>query len=238
MTFRPLLSLRLSHDFYGSIPPPVSVRPVDAAMFARAGLILRQLGADIRILGEEVPHAAVILDLVAEDRALLALTAGADWAQVPVFDPDGDLDLSLAQPSDTLPRDGGSGLLSPLLARLRLKVPEAPADYTLSFRAVKSVWRYHVVMPGEDEISVVDPSGQIGFEDAGTSPLADGRTARIFQSTGPVGISARPGQRFQLQRQGPFGPETVIPVLPAADAAPIRAGDPPALRSDIYVTLW
>ncbi|TCP40176.1 hypothetical protein [Rhodovulum marinum] len=81
----------------------------------------------------------------------------------------------------------------------------------------------------------------IALPPRGTRALPDGTPARVLRSTRPIAARARPDRAFALQRPGPSGPETVIPVLPAAGTS-FRPADEPGgaarLQSDIFVTLW
>ncbi|MGC9419218.1 MAG: hypothetical protein ACP5EN_09650 [Rhodovulum sp.] len=243
MEFAPVLTLTLSHGFYGDAPPPLALRPTDPQAFRRAGLILRQAGATAAVLaetGDDRPDA-VDLALAPNDPAVLAVTRGADWSAVPVLEIGPGIDsvaFADTPAAETLPR-GPRGDL----ARLRIALPGGGARaLTLRFDAVEALWAY-VVTGAEvaDGLSVVDQAGAVAFEELPPRVLPDGTAARVLRSTRAIPARARPAQRFTLQRPGPFGPETVIPVLPAAGTSFRHAeepGDAARLQSDIFVTVW
>jgi hypothetical protein len=160
------------------------------------------------------------------------------------------LQLDMPEGSDALgygparPIAGKSPSPMARLARLRVALSDdAARTVTLRFEAVEALWAYHVTGNGNrDGLHVVDPAERITFSHQGTRALPDGREAQIIRSDQPLPARARPTQRFMLQRASAFGPETLIPVLPAAGMMfkpiPEEEGAAARLQSDIYVTLW
>jgi len=243
MDYAPILTLTLSHAYYGGGRPPVSVVPEGARGFDRAGLLMRRIGGRSVVLADNAQERpeALALVLEAETPEVLAVTRGADWTRMPRFA------FGLGQDDvvyDEVPvaAEAARGM-SRRLAVLDVALPEAGArEITLRFGAVGALWAYVVLGAERDAaLEVVDPAGAIAFEDLGARDLPDGTPARVLRSAAPIEARARPTEKFALQRPGPFGPETVISVLPAAGTG-FRPSDEPGdgarLQSDIYVTLW
>ncbi len=251
MGYAPILRLTLTHDYYGDTPAPISAQPSEPAGFTRAGLMLRQNGSVVTVITEEgaARPDALRLTLQATSPDLFAVTEGADWRGVP------HLGLNLGAEAfrfaELLP-SGFAGLAprpsepqdrARLLVRLTIALPaDGARDVTLAFDAVSALWAYHLTGARSDgDLQIVDAAGAVAFDDLGLQPLPGGTRAKVLRSTAPVPARARPSQRFTLQRPSPFGPETLIPVLPAAGIQFKPVTEPGAaarLQSDIYVTLW
>ncbi|TCM86131.1 hypothetical protein [Rhodovulum steppense] len=242
-TYAPILSLKLAHTYYGVDRVPVAVMPADPAGFDRAGLLLRWRGVEAVVLADRADDrpASVTLDLVAEAPQLFAVTRGADWNEVSLLEiPAGIDDVAYV---DLFRAGKISQMVSKRLARAEIALPqEGGREVTLRFDAVDALWAY-VVTGGESGsgFSVFDPTGKVEFDALGPRTLPDGTAAHVLRSAVPIAARARPPERFALQRPGPFGPETVIPVLPAAGTGfrnPDEPGGAACLQSDIFVTVW
>ena len=251
MGYAPILRLTLAHDYYDDALPPIAAAPTEPAGFARAGLLLRQSGGVVTVIAEEgaARPEALQLTLLAASPDLFAVTEGADWRAVPhvTLGPQAE-DYRFAALLPT----GFAGLAPPpgepqdrarLLARLTIALPaEGARDVSLAFDAVAALWAYHLTGARSDgDLQIVDALGAVAFDDLGLHPLPGGTRAKVLRSAAPVPARARPSQRFALQRPSPFGPETLIPVLPAAGIQFKPVTEPGAaarLQSDIYVTLW
>lgn len=239
-----LIELDLLHDFYAPDAPPVTARAADPNVFDREGLLLRQTDGRVFVLAEEdnvdLPDA-VTIDLVVQDTDLLAVTAAANWTHVP------QLVLGEKAEDVRLTHDVAAQMLQ-TPGRLRLAQVTAALTagtkrkVTAQFSAVASHWAYHVIGPGNTDVMVQDPDGAVSFEAIGPVNLPDGRPAHVIRSRDALPARARPGQRFILQRPGPFGPRTVIPVLPAPQPifaqAPSPDGTGAIIQSDIYVSIF
>lgn len=246
MEFAPVLRLTLAHDYYGNAAPPIAVQPVDPRAFDRAGLLLRHTGQHVTIIADQdQPRPTrVSLNLIVESTDIFAVTQGADWKAVPHMPV--PLGADRVRFSALVPDETEAQFRSRRLARLEIDLPADPAsnlrDVTLEFEAVATLWAYYLMGARADAaLQVVDPEGEVGFDDLGTQSLPNGKTAQILRSNRPVPARARPTRRFTLQQPGPFGPKTIIPVLPAAGVQFKTVTEPDAaarLQSDIFVTLW
>ncbi|GFE50682.1 hypothetical protein So717_24350 [Roseobacter cerasinus] len=246
MGYSERLRLEVQHAFFDEAVPPLEMRPSDPRGFDAARLLLRQRGRFVHVLQDDAVEdqpSEIALTLLATAHDLFAVTKGAVWGAVVhltagldqealAFDEAGP-----AQPTDT------AGRFLPVLATLDIALPsEGRRDLLLRCDAVAAHWAYHLIGAGQiDALEVVDSAGAVAFEDLGEQDLPNGQAARVIRSIQALAARARPPERFALQKAGPFGPETLVPVLPAAaiDFKPIPdTGAPPRLQSDIFVTLW
>jgi hypothetical protein len=244
MGWQVLVELLLEHDYYAPGMPPVTVRPEDARNFGRDGLLLRQSGAQIFVLAEDgnddLP-AGFTLDLEAQTRDVISVTDGGDWRVVPQVRLDAGTDLARLDPEATsdVPQVPGR----PRLAQVAVAIdPSSRRVLKLRFGAVSSHWAYHVIGPGNQDVVIEDPEGEVIFDAMGIVDLPDGTPARVIRSRAPLPARARPGQRFSLSRPGPFGPRTLIPVLPAPQPLFAKVPGPDGagaiIQSDIYVSIF
>lgn len=245
MGYSERLRLSMRHAYFGLEAPPVSVQLQDARTFGRAGCLLRQRGAVAHVLvdEDEPPPGACALALVANTPDVIAVTKGGVWggaAEITAPLGQDEIDFAEAPAAEAAPV---RGRFAPQLATLEIALPtEGRRDLTLKFEAVASHWAYHVIGLDEAEgLAVVDTTGAVSFDDLGTQELPNGQAARVIRSAQAVAARARPAERFSLQKAGPFGPETLVSVLPAGTPPykPIPdAGAEAPLQSDIFVTLW
>lgn len=245
MGYSEILRLEVQHAFFGEAVPPLEARPSDPREFDQAGHMLRQRGRIVHVLRDEAmddPAEAVSLTLVATARDVFAVTKGADWGVVPHLVAGLEHETLTLDQAATAQDTTADGRFLPILATLDLALPsEGRRDVLLRFEAVVSHWAYHLIgASGTDQLEVIDSAGAVAFEDLGLQNLPNGQAARVIRSTQALAARARPPERFALRKAGPFGPETLVPVLPAAaDFTPIPdTGAPPRLQSDIFVTLW
>lgn len=242
MAYRAILTLSLSHDYYGSENVPLRIMPADAQTFSKAGLMLRQNGNEILVLADdqEAHPEMLVLDVSADSPDVFVVTKGADWRHVLAFDVQGDtfkFDADVA--TDRLPQ-----MQAQRLARLSFAVTSGQErSCALHFNAVEALWAYHVIgAQNSDDLEIVDPASETTFSSLGASILPDGKRAFVIRSDSPLPARARPTQKFTLQRPSAFGPEALVPVLPAAGISfkPIeqQPGNAARLQSDIYVSLW
>ena len=244
MTWEIRVELTLEHGYYAPAAAPLVVRPADPRAFDRAGLLLRQSGARVLIVSEDGNRdlpASVTLDLDAANSDVISVTSGGDWRRVPLvtLPEEGDrieADLGLAAPEAQVP---GRMRLAQIAVPL---APEKGRKITLAFAPVASHWAYHVIGPGSDDVRVEDPEGEVDFDAVGVADLPDGTSARVIRSRAPLPARARPEHRFSLSRPGPFGPRTLIPVLPAPKPqfahVPGPDGSDAIIQSDVYVTIF
>ena len=216
--YEELLGITLEHRFFGEEAFPVKVIPANPKAFDRDGLILRQQGKTVSVIieaGAEVLPDLVELLVIPAGPEVLQATLGSSWKTVPVLDvPLGTKHVEFW--------DAAAGRIpqppQPVLCQLSVAIdPEGPREIGIGFAAVEALWAYHVIgSEADSEIAIFDPEETAAFEQLGAETLPDGRAARVLRSTAPLPIHARPNQRFSLQEPGPFGPKTLIPVLPAA----------------------
>lgn len=242
MAYRQVLTLTLSHDYYGSAAMPLRVVPTDASAFKKTGLLLRNNSIGTVVLADDadtVPEV-LALDVLVSSPEGFVVTKGADWGNILVFDVATEIfEFDPAQAQAILPQSSAK-----CLARLNIAIYEDQArSCHLHFSTVEALWAYHVTgAQSSDDLEVVDPKAQTTFSSQGAVTLPDGRQALVIRSDDPLPAQARPDQKFALQRPSAFGPETLVPVLPAAGISfkPIdqQPGVAARLQSDIYVSLW
>jgi hypothetical protein len=238
------LTVLLEHSYYGDAPVPLELVPADPRGFERCGFLLRRQGNRVMVVGEisdPVPNY-VEFDILAATTDLHLVTRYAAWTSMLYLDMPNGTDAVGYGPARPSPRKSQSPMAR--LARLRVALSDDEARaVTLRFEAVEALWAYHLTGNGNrDGLNIVDPAERITFSPQGTRSLPDGREAQVIRSDQPLPARARPTQKFMLQRASAFGPETLIPVLPAAGMMfkpiPEEEGAPARLQSDIYVTLW
>lgn len=238
------LSVALAHDYYGNAPIPLRLLPADPGEFDRRGFILRRQANRFLVIGEigdEMPER-LTFDVIATDPEVFSVTRHAEWGQV--------LRLTVESGTDEMafgPTTTARGALRNRMERIAQvaidMTGEDAREVTLRFETVEALWAYHVVGPGSrDDLLIVDTSKIVSFQSQGRRRLPDGTEAQVIRSDNPLPARARPSQKFMLQRPSAFGPETLIPVLPAAGKMfkpiPEEEGAAARLQSDIYVTLW
>ncbi|MEM9578141.1 MAG: hypothetical protein AAF999_14150 [Pseudomonadota bacterium] len=244
MGWQPLIELSVEHDYYAPHMPPVTVQPEDRAGFGRAGLLLRQSGAQVLVLGEDGNHdlpKTVTIDLETQDRDVVTVTQGGSWEYVPQVRLEAGSDQATLDPgarSDVTQAPG-----RPRLAQLVIVLnPARKRTLKVHFAAMTSHWAYHVIGPGNEDVMIEDSEGEVQFDPMGMVDLPDGTAARVIRSRAALPARARPGQRFSLSRPGPFGPRTLIPVLPAPEplfaTVPGPEGTAPIIQSDVYVSIF
>ena len=239
-----LIELTLEHDYYTPHMPPVTVRPDDTTAFGRAGLLLRQSGARIFILAEDDNYdlpETITLDLETQNRDVVSVTDGGDWTLVPQIRLGSGTDAAVLDP-DT-PSEVQQAPGRPRLAQVIIAVNHsAKRDLKVRSAAMASHWAYHVVGPGNEDVVIEDAEGEVLFDAMGVVDLPDGTPARVIRSRAALPARARPGQRFSLSRPGPFGPRTLIPVLPAPQPLFAKVPGPDGagaiIQSDVYVSIF
>lgn len=239
-----LIEVTLEHEYYTPNMPPVTVRVSNPQAIAQAGLMMRQSGARIFILAEDGNYdlpTVVSLDLEPQNGDVIAVTEGGNWTHVP------QIRLEAAMDAATLGDENPSDVSQVPGHRLLAQVVVAPIagtkrDVVVKFAAVESHWAYHVIGPGSDDVVIEDAEGEVLFDPMGKVDLPDGTEARVIRSRDALPARARPGQRFTLSRPGPFGPRTLIPVLPAPQPLFARVPSPDGtgaiIQSDIYVSIF
>lgn len=239
-----VIEVLLEHEYYAPNTPPVTVSPSDVTAFARAGLLLRQSGARCLVLADDddtdLP-ASVSLDLDVQGSEVILVTQGGDWTNVPQIMLHAGTDQATLGPetTSTLPQTPGHMRLAQVIADL---TPGAQRNLVVKFAAMSSHWAYHVIGPDNEDVVIEDPEGAVQFDPLGTVDLPDGTPARVIRSRDALPARARPTQRFSLSRPGPFGPRTLIPVLPAPQplfaTVPAPDGAGALIQSDIYVSIF
>jgi hypothetical protein len=263
--FARLLRLEVRHDYHGDQPPPIVLVPdaATARLAARPDLHLRLADAtaelfaadhrDALALLAEAGPLAITLRVRARSPALIAVTEPLARDRIAVLDPGprsgGPLhagETVAAADLRPLAVDGlitPSDLASPPLAIVRVPVDPAAEDalFTIRFAAARRYWTYHVIGGSAGtSYAVRDPTGAVGFRPLGARRMSNGAPAQSFCSTAPIAEAARPAARFELTSEGPFGPRTVMPVLPCPRPGPgaIDRSDGTARAvSEIYVNI-
>ena len=241
-----LVELSLQHDYYAPNMPPVMLRPTDEQGFEKVGLLLRQQGTKGFILAEEgaaALPAQVAVDLHVQSADVIAVTAGGNWTHVPQLHLPVGTDSAALDPApakETMPEQTGGHLR---LAQLLIDIlPGVHRKIDVTFKAVSSHWAYHVIGPGNEDVMIEDAEGLVSFDALGITNLPDGTPAHVLRSSGALPARARPGQRFSLSKPGPFGPRTLIPVLPTPQplfaTVPTPDGAGALIQSDIYVSIF
>ncbi|MCY4333703.1 MAG: hypothetical protein OXC60_03410 [Litoreibacter sp.] len=241
--YEELLRLTLEHAYFGAEAFPMEVKPADPQGFARAGLLLRQQGKTVSVIGESggagQPERVELLVIPAGPDVLEA-TLGADWHAVPQLQV--PLDMERITLDDAVAENAPAQPRKPILCQLSVSLaPLGTREVTVAFNAVEALWAYHVIGSAETaEFSIFDPEGAVSFEPLDFETLPDGRIAHVLRSTTPLAARARPTHRFSLQEPGPFGLKTLIPVLPAGgisfrSATGLRPAHP--FQTNIYINL-
>ncbi len=240
-----LVELTMEHEYYAPNMPPVTLRPNDARSFDKDGLLLRQQGTKGFVLAEDdatglPPQIAIDLHIQSAD--VITVTAGGDWKQVPQIDLPMGTDHATLDPvrPEVMPtQTPGHWRLAQLIIDI---TPGVHRKAHVTFKAVSSHWAYHVIGPGNDEVMIEDSEGRVSFAPLGVTTLPDGRPANVLRSSDALPARARPGQRFSLSKPGPFGPRTLIPVLPTPQplfaTVPAPDGTGAIIQSDIYVSIF
>ncbi len=239
--FQEVLRLVLRHGYYDPEPIPVTVVQDDAGLFMASGLVIRASDWGWHILTDrdDFPEE-ITLDLVAKRSDLLTVTQGAQWQRVPIIEAliDDDFPVLDTDSPPTLPRDPKGALV---LAHLRVALNEVARVIELRFMPILAHWAYHIVGEGAEVSEVYDPDGVVEFAALPSTTLPDGRPVTVLCSTRALPARARAPYRFALRIPGPFGPQTLIPVLPAPGPDFVSLADPgsatPRVQSNIYVSI-
>jgi hypothetical protein len=262
-SFGLLFRLNVLHDYLGGAQVPIRIEPDTATAKLTHAADLRmkvQYGrADILCVDDRTDLAdfaedgalTFVFRLLAEDPALIGITDTLADSRNSLFVLDSGLrapgplhdtqtlaadDLRSLKPDDLIT---AADVLRPPLAivRMRVAIDSSDAVYSVRFGASARYWTYHVMGGAPDSnFTIHDTVGDIGFNLLGPRAMADGRLATSFRSSDPIAYRARPGPRFELLGDGPFGPRVVLPVLPAAGPGSARLDpDGPGPGADIYV---
>ncbi|MEP0961928.1 MAG: hypothetical protein ABJQ70_15815 [Roseobacter sp.] len=238
------IELVLEHDFYAPHQVPVNVRPADVRAFSRAGLILRRQGERFFVLMEEdetEPPADVVIDLEVQTNNVVTVTQGGNWKQIPQISLPANLNRATLKEDQTSqsPQMPGRLCLARITADL---IPNEKRDLVIHFSAMESHWAYHVMGPDNGNVMIEDTEGEVQFDPLGLVDLPDGSAAQVIRSRAPIAARARPDQRFSLSRPGSFGPQILIPVLPAPQPQFATVfgpnGTDTLIQSDIYVSIF
>lgn len=106
-----------------------------------------------------------------------------------------------------------------LVVHVALDGGAAPRRYLARFDVAASYWKY--VLTGavaQRRLAIADLDGAVTFRavDAGETGLD--RRAAAFLSDRAITLRARPGQRFVLKEDGPFGERVLMKRMPVAGA--------------------
>lgn len=241
--YAPFLTLIAEHGYYADAAAALRIEPLSlpqSVLVRSNGPVTTLLIDEARVAEIERP---VLLNfaVMAADPAVFAITDLPNPGEV------GYLEVAAEDGEAVIEVGAGSiaGFVPPTGRRPLVLLEVAPpatgaATLRIRFAARQTIWAYHICGRAPDGLSIDDPKGEHGFSAPQIGQLPDGRRVETFRSTAPIALSARPQTRFSLVRTGPFGPQVVVPVLPAAGPA-LSFVDPAAqagaLQSDIYVNL-
>ncbi len=239
------LRLTLRHDYWGDASPPLEVAPVDPRAFAAQDLLLRRDGDAVVILAPaDAGLGKVTVVVSGPDAQVPWLTKGVglDGLQVQRLKPGQDSwTFGEGHPAKR-PRNIGDQATLGLLEITFDDGDRAARHLTVRFESIDVHWAYQVT--GGDtqkELEVVTADGAAPFEKPLADTLPTGQPVRIIRSKDPIPMRARPMQRFTLRQPGPFGPQTLIRVLPAPHPHSINssqsAGEPVQFQADIFVSI-
>lgn len=240
-TYREILRLRMTHSYYQADLIPLEIVPADPHLFQTQCLLLRRQGTDYLVVSDsdELPETIEFI-ILAKAPEIMAVTVGANAKERPVINAPIGQDVVQLDPLF-----GSSGLQT--LGKCALSLLRvAPATdgrlVKVEFDAPHAHWAYHIVGDGSDNVTVEDPDGDVIFDHIGSKHLSDGRRAHVLRSRKALPARARPTQLFSLKSPGPFGPKTLIPVLPAAgpDFVSVHVTETAQtlVQSDIYVSIF
>lgn len=239
-TYREILRLRLSHAYYGDASPPVDIVPSDPRAFQEAGLLVRRQGEDMLVASDadDLPDW-ISFDLRPRTADVFTVTRGSQWDGCPLIEAPLGVDDVTLEPLAPSVRPQHPGTRT--LAQVRIAPDPAGRKVVVQFDAPDVFWAYHVVGPGSEDAMIEDPEGQVAFDPLGPETLPGGRVSHVLRSRVALPVRARAAQRFALKTPGPFGPKTLIPVLPAPGADfvsyPLPGSSQTRAQADIYVTI-
>ncbi|MEL6125752.1 MAG: hypothetical protein AAFR57_05050 [Pseudomonadota bacterium] len=243
-------TVTVRHAYWGEEVPPLTLVPGRkfAGQIAALGGVIRPRPGGL-ICG--VPEGAgdldetltqpMEIDMVATDPMVEMVTDEAMGpGTVPIFTV-----TCVSDETDTtrLSLETAQAVTGGFSAFARLLVTAEPEGRDLSasveFAAVARIWTYNVT--GGDasaKLAVQDPAGAASFDRIADRRLPNGTTARCFRSHDAIHLNRRPPERFELVSEGPFGPRTIVPILPTPTPTALRKDpDSGQLTSDIYVNL-
>jgi hypothetical protein len=101
----------------------------------------------------------------------------------------------------------------------------AARAYVVRLDAGASYWKYYLLGAlAERDLAVADLDQAVGFRRAGEEAL-ESRRAAVFLSDRPIRLRARPGERFQLVENTPFGEKILMKRMPVAPAGMRRKAE-------------
>jgi hypothetical protein len=113
------------------------------------------------------------------------------------------VNIALSSEASGFPGDGGEPAARAFVVRL-----DAGASH----------WKYYLLGAlAERDLAVTDLDGTVAFRRAGDASF-DSRRATVFVSERAIGLRARPGARFQLLENTPFGEKILMKRMPVACA--------------------
>lgn len=265
--FQPFFRIDLSHDYFGTGHPPISILPDRSttmlagmpALHMRRGTGWIEVYADadrgtLRQLADS-KSLAFTFRLREISPNVASVTAGLSDVRGRIAVIDRDLDQSgplhagdILGEADFRPLEVGKliepgDVAQPPLAVLRLRPDPEARDLrcTLRFGAAERFWTYHVMGSRENAtLGIRDREDAISFEALGEKRMANGMQALSFRSSRPIPARARPENRFELVSEGPFGPRVLLSSLPSPRPGPGRIekhGNQKRAVSEIYLSL-
>ncbi|AVR97124.1 hypothetical protein [Pseudoduganella armeniaca] len=236
--YRELFRLCLEHAYHGGAWRGWEIEPVGVTrrLMDGAGVLVRRSGADVVFLApaermhqlrrEQDAAAQFVLLVHAHDPLFASYTqpvlpAGqllvADSAQA---GDDGVLPAG-ASPADAplcrLALDQAASQRRPaLVLRIELDTAAPERRFVVRFEAGSSFWKYYVTGGlAARPLAIADLDGIVAFR-AGAADQERPAGALVFLSDRPIALRARPGERFVLKENGPFGERVLMKRMPVA----------------------
>jgi hypothetical protein len=236
--YRELFRLRLEHAYHGGAWRGWEIEPVGATrrLMEGAGVLLRRCGDEAVFLAPAarvhqlqrqagVPEAFILLvhahDPLFASYTLPVLPAGqvlvADSAQAGGA---GMLPASASLADAPLCRLALAPAPSPrrpaLVLRVELDTAAPARRFVVRFDAGSSFWKYYVTGAlAARPLAIADLDGIVAFH-AGAADDERPAGALVFLSDRPIALRERPGERFVLKENGPFGERVLMKRMPVA----------------------
>ncbi|WP_424932710.1 hypothetical protein [Amaricoccus macauensis] len=265
--YTPFFRLDLSHDFFGSAQPPITILPDrQTVRLAHASNLRIRTGTgwvevyapDDRSNLQEFAHGGGLeftLRLRAQNPTLASVTSAIAEAtgMIAVIERDhpesGSLQVGETLSTADLRPLEVDGLIEdqdlkqqPLaIMRLMLGPDTHDARYNLRFGAAERFWTYHVTgSKGNATMGIRDKTDAVSFEALGQHVLSNGMRATSFRSKAPIPARANPGNRFELISEGPHGHKVLLSALPCPKPGSDRIeenGSNKCAVSEVYLNL-
>lgn len=235
--YRELFRLGLEHAYHGGAWRGWEIEPVGVTrrLMDGAGVLVRRSGDDVVFLAPAgrthqlgwqagAPVQFVLLvhahDPLFASYTLPALAAGQLLvADSTVAAGDGVLAASASPADAPLCRLALAQAASPrrpaLVLRVELDAAAPARRVVVRFDAGSSFWKYYVTGAlAARPLAIADLDDVVAFHADAVAERPSG--ALVFLSDRPIALRARPGERFVLKENGPFGERVLMKRMPVA----------------------